>query len=342
MYSKLENFLLDNKLNDELFDYQAHEYKVHKEKYDDRFDILYGKQNSRELRQRRSTYDLFGYYDKKDHCIYEANSFLHDKLQESQVIKFNSFSQLDKQILEDLKKYLSDYIFSHEKELKKLAMDKYEAKDDSRLFDYKKEVNKYFITQKESDIEISIPAYDSDVAMNMYDGNKTTSYLDNPKNTIEEMAIKIIEKRGEELGLELLIYYDKLEYLKGLTENKNHEHDDIHDCKKILDSIKYVDAKTVNITIHYGENSYTFKYELQALITSLTNGRMSSSSYNNSYGKVNEFLRDNDKTGYNQDKWRNEFLFSHITSITNGKTELYNKDILDNNKEIEEDLEIEI
>lgn len=90
MYSKLENFLLDNKLNDELFDYQAHEYKVHKEKYDDRFDILYGKQNSRELRQRRSTYDLFGYYDKKDHCIYEANSFLHDKLQESQVIKFNS------------------------------------------------------------------------------------------------------------------------------------------------------------------------------------------------------------------------------------------------------------
>ena len=42
MYSKLENFLLDNKLNDELFDYQAHEYKVHKEKYDDRFDILYG------------------------------------------------------------------------------------------------------------------------------------------------------------------------------------------------------------------------------------------------------------------------------------------------------------
>ena len=62
MYSKLENFLLDNKLNDELFDYQAHEYKVHKEKYDDRFDIHYGKQNSRELRQRRSTYDLFGYY----------------------------------------------------------------------------------------------------------------------------------------------------------------------------------------------------------------------------------------------------------------------------------------
>ena len=65
-------------------------------------------------------------------------------------------------------------------------------------------------------------------------------------------------------------------------------------------------------------------------------------SYNNSYSRVQEFLRDNDKTGYNKDNWRQEFLFSHVTSITNGKTELYSKDSLDNNKEVEEDLEIEM
>lgn len=48
MYSKLEKFLLDNKSNDELFDYQTQEYKIHKEKYDDRFDLLYSKKNSKE------------------------------------------------------------------------------------------------------------------------------------------------------------------------------------------------------------------------------------------------------------------------------------------------------
>lgn len=342
MYSKLENFLLDNKANDELFDYQLQEYKIHKEKYDDRFDLLYGKKNSKELRQRRSNYELVGYYDKKEHCIYEADKFFTEKLQESKVIKFNYFSQLDKKILEELKKYLTDYSFSHEEELKNLAKEKYEARDDSRLFGYKKDVNKDFVNQKESSIELTIPAYDTDIANSMYDGNKTTAYLDNPKKTVEEMAQKILDKRGEEFGLELLIYHDKIEYLNDLKKNTNHEYDDIHVCKNILDAIRYIDAKTVNITIQYGENSYTFKYELHELQSSLSSGKLSSSSYNNSYSRVQEFLRDNDKTGYNKDNWRQEFLFSHVTSITNGKTELYSKDSLDNNKEVEEDLEIEM
>lgn len=342
MYSKLENFLLNDKSNDELFDYQSQEYKIHKENYDERFDFLYGKKNSKELRQRRSNYDLVGYYDKKEHCIYEADKFFMEKLQESEVIKFNSFSQLDKTILEELKQYLTDYSFSHEEELKRLAIEKYEAKDDSRLFNYKKDVNKDFVNQKEPNIKLIIPAYDSDIAISMYDGNKTTAYLDNPNKIIEEMAKQIIDERGEEFGLELLIYHDKIKYLNDLKENINHEYDEIHDCKNILDAIRYNDAKTINITIQYGENSFTFKYELQELQSSLTSGKLSSSSYNNSYSRVQEFLKDNDKTGYNKDSWRQEFLFSHITSITNGKTELYSKDSLDNNKEVEEDLEIEM
>lgn len=342
MYSKLENFLLDNKANDELFDYQLQEYKIHKEKYDDRFDLLYGKKNSKELRQRRSNYELIGYYDKKENCIYEADNLLTEKLQESQVIKFNNFSQLDKEILEELKKYLTDYSFSHEEELKKLAIEKYAARDDSRLFSYKKEVNKNFVNQKDPKINLTIPAYDTDITINMYDGNKTTAYLDNQKKTIEEMAKKILEERGGEFGLELLIYHDKIEYLNNLKKNESHEYDDIHICKNILDAIRYIDAKTVNITIQYGENSYTFKYELHDLRAALANGKVSSSSYNNSYNRVQEFLRDNDKTGYNKNNWNHEFLFNHIISITNGKTELYSKDSLDNNKEAEEDLELEI
>lgn len=342
MYSKLEKFLLDNKTNDELFDYQSQEYKIHKEKYDNRFDLLYSKKNSKELRQRRSNYELVGYYDKIEHCIYDPDKFFTEKLQESEVIKFNNFSQLDEKILEELKNYLTDYSFSHEEELTKLAIKKYDARDDSRIFSYKKDVNKDFVNQKEPSIKLTIPAYSSDIAINMFDGNKTTAYLDNPKKTIEEMAKKILDERGEEFGLELLIYHDKIEYLTDLKDNANHEYDDIHVCKNILDAIKYVDTKTVNITIQYGENSHTFKYELYDLQSALKSGKLSSSSYNNSYSRVQEFLRDNDKTGYNRDNYHHEFLFNHITSITSGKTELYSKDSLDNSKEVEEDLEIEM
>ena len=95
MYSKIENFLLDVKANDEVFDYQQKEYKLHKEHYDDRFDLLYIKENDHTLRQNRNYYNLCGYYDNKDHCIYNAENFLTDKIQESDVIKFDRFEILN-------------------------------------------------------------------------------------------------------------------------------------------------------------------------------------------------------------------------------------------------------
>lgn len=338
MYSKIENFLLDVKANDEVFDYQQKEYKLHKEHYDERFDLLYIKENDHTLRQNRNYYNLCGYYDNKDHCIYNAENFLTDKIQESDVIKFDRFENLNQKILDAVKKYINDYCFSHEKELTKLAQEKYEAKDDTRIFEYKKEINKMFITQDNptADLTISINNYDID-----YDNN-IISYLNNPTKAVEEISKKFIERYGQSYGLELLIYHDKVSYLEELKENKDNSYNDIHCCKNILNSIKYVDAKTVNITIQYGENSLTFKYELDDLRSALASGKMETSTYNNGYGIVSDFVKANDPSIANKNQWRCPFSIPTITSITSGRNEIYSKETPNIEKEVEEDLEIEM
>ena len=338
MYSKIENFLLDKKANDEVFDYQQKEYKIHKEHYDNRFDILYIKENCHTLRQNRIYYNLCGYYDNKEHCIYNAENFLTDKIQESAVIKFDRFDNLSQKILDEVKQYINDYCFSHEKDLTKLAQEKYDTKDDTRLFEYKKEMNKLFITQNNptADLTILISNYEID-----YDNN-IISYLDNPKKAVEDISKKFIEKYGESYGLELLIYHDKVSYLKELQENKDNAYSDIHSCKKILDSIRYLDAKTVNITIQYGDKSLTFKYELDDLRSALINGKMETSSYTSSYSIVSDFVKANDPNSSDKSQWKCPFSIPSISSITSGKTEIYCKDISIPEKEAEEDLEIEM
>ena len=338
MYSKIENFLLDVKANDEVFDYQQKEYKLHKEHYDDRFDLLYIKENQNTLRQNRSYYNLCGYYDNKAHCIYNAENFLTDKIQESDVIKFDRFDNLNQKILDEVKQYINDYCFAHEKDLTKLAQEKYDTKDDTRLFEYKKEINKLFITKDNptADLTISISNYDID-----YDNN-IISYLNNPKKAIEEISKRFIERNEKSYGLELLIYHDKVSYLKELQENKDNAYDDIHSCKKILDSIRYVDAKTVNITIQYGDKSLTFKYELDDLRSALSSGKMETSSYTSSYGIVSDFVKANDPNLADKNQWKCPFSIPTISSITSGKNEIYSKDIPTPEKEAEEDLEIEM
>ena len=113
-------------------------------------------------------------------------------------------------------------------------------------------------------------------------------------------------------------------------------------AKKILDSIRYVDAKTVNITIQYGDKSLTFKYELDDLRSALSSGKMETSSYTSSYGIVSDFVKANDPNLADKNQWKCPFSIPTISSITSGKNEIYSKDIPTPEKEAEEDLEIEM
>ena len=111
--------------------------------------------------------------------------------------------------------------------------------------------------------------------------------------------------------------------------------------RTVMNSIKDINAKTINITIQYGNKSLTFKYEYNALKRDLTNDSKGSSGYGKAYEEVSHFIKENSHV--NLSRWTEEFNFSNITSITYGKNELYHYDLsLSNDKEAEEDLEIEI
>ena len=140
----------------------------------------------------------------------------------------------------------------------------------------------------------------------------------------------------------MLIFRDKIEYLDIIKENKNNEFKDLYIKRNIYNSIKDIDAKTVNITIQYGDKSLTFKYELDDLRSALSSGKMKTSSYTSSYGIVSDFVKANDPNLADKNQWKCPFSIPTISSITSGKNEIYSKDIPTPEKEAEEDLEIEM
>lgn len=343
MKNNIETFLLDNEKNDQIFPGDYHPTKIHKERYDDRFIILYTKDCHPEHFEQNN-YEVAGYYDTKDKCIYNYNYDLRSLLREESLIKTNSFSVLSEKMWAEIEDYINNYSFSNEEELKKIAQDKFDNLEDYRKNNYKSEVREIFIEKENPSIKLE-KSYSSGKLTNTneyYHKNIYVNYLNNPTEVVSKYANEIINSNKEGLGLELLIYYDKISYLNSIKVNENHTFDSLYINREMYKSIKDIDAKTLNITIHYGGKDLTFKYEYSTLKRDLLNDNQGSGGYGVAYEKVSDFIKENSHDSESS-RWRNDFLFSHVTSITYGKKELYHCDYKEENIEKEqEDIEIEM
>ncbi len=344
----IERFLLNPDVNDLVFEGNYNHQKIHKEQFDDRFVVIYTKTNYSYLSQ--NDYAVAGYLDTKDRVLYDCTYYLNELLpKEKNLIEKSSFGVLGEKLWNEIQDYIEKYSFANEEKLKDIAIEKYNHLEDYRIDSYKRDVREQFVEEMNPIIKLQ-KSYSSYEFTNIpeYKGHYIdVEYLNNPQKTVEKYANKIIEtiddyrNNKEELGLELLIFRDKIEYLDIIKENKNNEFKDLYIKRNIYNSIKDIDAKTVNITIQYGDKSLTFKYEYSALKRDLTNDSKGSSGYGKAYEEVSKFIKENSQE--ETSRWTEEFNFSNITSITYGKNELYHYDLSSSkDKEVEEDLEIEM
>ena len=344
----IERFLLNPDVNDLVFEGNYNHQKIHKEQFDDRFVVIYTKTNYSYLSQ--NDYAVAGYLDTKDRVLYDCTYYLNELLpKEKNLIEKSSFGVLGEKLWNEIQDYIEKYSFANEEKLKDIAIEKYNHLEDYRIDSYKRDVREQFVEEMNPIIKLK-KSYSSYEFTNIpeYKGHYIdVEYLNNPQKTVEKYANKIIEtiddyrNNKEELGLELLIFRDKIEYLDIIKENKNNEFKDLYIKRNIYNSIKDIDAKTVNITIQYGDKSLTFKYEYSALKRDLTNDSKGSSGYGKAYEEVSKFIKENSQE--ETSRWTEEFNFSNITSITYGKNELYHYDLSSSkDKEVEEDLEIEM
>lgn len=329
--SKIVDFLLDETRNDEVFDSSYRKAKIHKEVYNDRFLVIYLKDHKDLLYQ--NSYSVNGYLDMKESVLYNCGFDLHRLIPEDEIIKFNSFENLEAKIRKEIDKYIENYAFENADSLKALAYEKHEDKTDYRFNNYQRDVRQLFIREDEPIIKFEkfyneSPFTNTD---NYYYKGYINEYLNNGDEAIKKYANSIIEKNREILGLSLYLYDDKNKYLNYIKQNKGNEFKDIYINKKIYDSIKNKDIKTLNITIAYNSKELTFKYDYYTLKRGLICDDRDSSSYGASYNRVKEFLLENKLD--NENKYHNDsFEFSHIKSITHGRNELYSNDKIEKNK----------
>ena len=330
----LEKFLLDESLNDQVFNTSYRPIIIHKEKFNDRFIYIYTRDQSNFLSNQG--YRLSAYLDVKDKVLYDADYYLEKIISEDSILKRTTFNDLEKIIEDDVKNYVDKYSLDHSDILKKLSQEKYDEKDDWRLVNFQRDVRKLFIAEENPKIKLD-RFYNTGKLVNTEDFyNKTilNEYLNDKSSTIKKYGDMIIEDNKEELGLALHLYDEKINYLNRIKANPGNEFKDLYINKKIYDSIKYESAKTLTITIKYNGKEMTFKGEYSHLTNSLLNDERGTYFYGVAYDGVSNFIKENTNS---TNKWKDEFEFSHISSITYGKKELYRNDNIKDKKAIDRD-----
>ena len=341
MDTNFEKLLNDDTKNDILCSSSYVKFMLHKERYKDRFIILYTKNQKDKLEQ--DNFQVSGYYDTKENIIYNASDNIKELLNDESKIKFDNFYSLNNKIFKEIDNYVSEYIMNNPDKFKDAAIEQTNYEDNWRIKNYRSEVEREFISKVSPNImleEIN-STYRLSREPYYYDKTLLEEYLFEPEKTIEKYANILMEKEIAELGLKILSFEVKNEYLEKIKENKDNKYSHIYLNKKILDSLKPIDARNVNIKIRYGDNELVFKYDYDSLTNSLSSGALKTNSYGQSYSRVRNFFSDND-IRKDDGRTETEFSFSNIVSITHGKNVLYEKNSLEKNIEkddFEEELE---
>ena len=337
MQEKLEKFLVDKKAVNEILENSFDKIKIYKEDYDDRFSILYTKDFTESFYQKQ--YTNSAYFDKKEGILYLQNSILKEFIKPSFKFDIKSIQDVEKELIQKMEEYISEYSLKHQEEFIKII------EHDSHDTYYSRDFNKQQVFKKffdnEKDIEYSV----GDYCRNLYrlpereNHNMFYDFFNETEKTVKKYSEMIMEKNREEIGRRLKEYKSRQNYLDCIYENKNGEFDYLYQNKKIYDSIKYLYAKNVNITVEYNNLTHTFKFDCQRLFNDLSQGKTSSSDYGASYELVSKFVKENDPDY--KDNRDDSFKFSNVVNISYGKNEVYNRDEV--NKELEnEEIEMEM
>lgn len=336
MENKFVEFLKDENTNDESYELKYYSIKIHKERYNDRFVIIYTKSISKGLEQ--NNYKTSGYYDAKDNILYNITYEIDDLIVDKNSIIIKNFNSVYSQMFEEIDSKVENYIFQNKEEFRKLGIDKFKEQTDWYRQSNYKDVEAAFIQEKSPIIKINSNKLSFEIRHeDSYENKKLIAdYLDNPEKVVNHYFDVIINGRKEELGRELLEYEDKLKHLKDVEENKNEKYDKVYINKNILNAIKDMKVKSLNITINYNDKDLTFKYDYRTFINNLKAADYEGYNYDSSYNKVRSFLKENqikDSRGYTN----TNFAFDHITFITFGKKVLYEKELSKENIELEND-----
>jgi len=258
-------------------------------------------------------------------------------------IKFDDFMSLSNKIVQEMEEYIKDYVLANEESFKDAAIARHNYDDNYRMSNYQRDVERDFITKINPTITLDTPnlRYRINREDFYYDKSLFEEYLFEPEKTIEKYSKIMMEKDKVDLGLNLLCYEAKKEYLDKINENKNNKYDHLYLNRKLLDAIRPAEARNINITIKYGDKEATFKYDYESLRDSLSRGEVKSNTYGPNYSKIRDFFSDNEIKG-EDGRYETEFKFSNITSITHGKNVLYTKPDVEKNIEkddYEEDME---
>jgi len=336
MNNNFKDFLNDSNANDQVFKTNYNSVKIHKEKYDERFIIIYSKRESKNLKQ--SDYVVSGYYDSLDKILYNSTYEIDDLIPRDNSISLNYFEKITDKICKEIDIYMADYVISNAEEFRNLGQEKFNELENWRKNAATKQVEGCFIENDDSVLKMlnTGSSYKLRYLEEFNNKNLIVNYLNNPKEVVEKYALNFINDDKESLGTDLLVYEFQLEYLDKIKKNYNNDFAYIYTNKNILNALKDVNAKNLNITINYNNNEITFKYDYNRLISELKNATYKGYDYSSNYKIVREFLEDNNilnENGYKEDS----FKFENITSITFGKKILYVNDISKQEKEIEND-----
>lgn len=324
MRNNLENFLIDKNRNNEIFENSvAIKFKIYKEKINDRFDTIYYKREYNEFSQ--ANYNVGGYFDNIDKCLYDASYQLEDMFSVDKKIKMSNFSNIERNISNELDKMVESYLNNNKNIIKKDGKKKFDYLNEYDIKRIKSGIDEIYITQSNPTVKLKFDCslYSLNKLKILEDKNIYTAYLDNPEKLVNEIFSELIVKYKEELGFEALTYDYKIKYLGEISRGNNPDYKQLNINRNIYQSLKDLYAKTITINIGYGENNLNFKFDLDNLKRSLSNGERSASGYGSFYNRVSDFIKNNDP---NRDNYSSGFEFSHINFITYGKNEVYNKD----------------
>lgn len=339
----LEGFLSNEDISFfEYVDNNRNSYNLFKEKINNRFYAIYSKMKNDSIVNFEKGYDFSGFFDIKTNILYNANYKLRYYLKDSKRVVLDELSSIERDIRTKCSAKVKEYAIKNSEVLKENYRKKFDAQSDYIFDNYMLEVDKLYIKEENlNHVELNKMRF---YYCNFFEANSLipyTEYLNNPFDTIKELVDSFLKKDNmlDNICCIVLEMEYKNKYLNNIKRDLK-KYASLELNRKILSSVKNLNANNVNITISYNNKKFTFKFPYDRLIGSLLNADSSAGDFRYYYRAVEEFLYENKTSGSSYDKWK--FDFSNITSITYGRKELYSNDIYINNDKNNDLEEIEI
>lgn len=337
--NNIEEFLFNDTVSNYLYidkEYSYNSNYYYKEKYNDRFYLIYERRYSSND-MTNNDYEFAGYYDAIDKVLYNPGYDINNLLVNSTNVKVKDLVEISNQIEKDVIAFIKQYCQNNSAKLKKENKENYDKQEEYIFNSYTSYIDHEFV-KSEIDSYVPLPDYSGrffyEQEFTFSDNKIYTEYLNNPVETIIKIGNYLINNKEvqKDLGIMLLKNDFQNDYLKEIIINKNGKFDNLYLNKKLLNCLKNVEAVNINITIEYNNQTLTFKYPKNTIVSDLLNCDKDTDSYGKSYEIVEDFL---DKYKNSDEPWhKHKFDFQNIKSITYGKNTLYEKD-KSNEKEID-------